>query len=99
MVLEHALITVRAGTESEFEEALAEARSHIAASKGFVSLKLLRGVEGPDRYLLLVEWETLDDHVVGFRGSDAFARWRSIIGPFFEGQPAVDHFEPVVGLT
>ena len=65
MVLEHALIDIRPGTAEAFEAALAEARLVIAASPGFVSLRLHRGVEAPDRYLLLVEWETLDDHLSG----------------------------------
>jgi heme-degrading monooxygenase HmoA len=95
MVLEHAVIDVRPGTGAHFEEAVAEARSIIAASHGFISLQLHRGIEAPDRYLLLVEWETLDDHVVGFRQSDAFARWRGLIGPYFASPPVVDHLWPV----
>jgi heme-degrading monooxygenase HmoA len=92
MVLEHALIDIRPGTGQAFEAALSEARRVIAASPGFVSLRLQRGVETEDRYLLLVEWETLDDHVVGFRGSDAFTAWRALIGPYFASPPEVVHF-------
>jgi heme-degrading monooxygenase HmoA len=96
MVLEHALITVRPGTESQFEEALGRARAVIAASPGFISLTLHRFVETPDRYLLLVEWETLEDHTVGFRESEAFVHWRALIGPFFGSPPDVGHLVPVV---
>jgi heme-degrading monooxygenase HmoA len=92
MVLEHALIDIRPGTGEAFEAALAEARRVIAASPGFVSLRLHRGIETPDRYLLLVEWDTLDAHVVGFRESDAFAAWRALIGPFFATPPEVVHY-------
>jgi len=92
MVLEHALITVRPGTSEAFEAALTEARLVIRSSEGFVSLRLHRGIETPDRYLLLVEWETLDDHVVGFRESAAFTAWRALIGPYFESPPEVVHF-------
>jgi heme-degrading monooxygenase HmoA len=95
MVLEHAVIDIRPGAGAQFEASVAEARSVIAASQGFISLHLHRGIEAPDRYLLLVEWETLDDHVVGFRQSDAFARWRALIGPYFASPPAVDHLSPV----
>ncbi len=98
MVLEHALITIRAGTAADFEAALMRARPIIAAAQGFLSLELHRGVESPDQYLLLVEWETLDDHVVGFRESEAFAEWRTLIGPHFAVPPVVDHFVPVDGL-
>ncbi len=92
MVLEHALIDIRPGTGTAFESALAEARQVIAASPGFVSLRLHRGVETEHRYLLLVEWETLEDHVVGFRESPAFTAWRTLIGPFFASPPDVVHF-------
>jgi heme-degrading monooxygenase HmoA len=92
MVLEHALLSIRSGEADQFEVALAEARRVIADSPGFNSLTLRRGIEAPDVYLLLVEWETLDDHLVGFRQSERFVRWRELIGPYFAAPPAVDHF-------
>ena len=98
MILEHALITVRPDAHHEFEAALGKAREVISRASGFASLRLLRGVESPHRYLLLVEWATLEDHTVGFRESPAFAEWRSHIGPFFESPPEVDHYDPVAGL-
>lgn len=54
----------------------------------------IAAIETPDRYLLLVEWETLDDHVVWFRQSDAFTRWRALIGPYFASPPVADHQSP-----
>ena len=98
MIVEQAVISVRPGSHQEFEEALARAHAVISASPGFRTLRLHRGIESPDRYLLLVEWETLEDHTVGFRESDRFTEWRSLIGPFFEGAPEVEHFDPVVDL-
>lgn len=98
MVLEHALISVRPGSEGAFEAALLEARQVISASPGFRSLELHRGVESPDQFLLLVEWETLEDQVVGFRESEAFTAWRALIGPYFALPPVVEHFVPVDGL-
>ncbi len=95
MILEHALIDVRPGSQAEFEAAVTRARDVISAAPGFRTFALHRGVESPDRYLLLVGWETLEDHTVGFRGSPAFAEWRSLIGPFFDGQPEVDHYLPL----
>lgn len=99
MILEHALITVRPGEQEEFEAALARARDVIAAAPGFLSLRLHRGVESPECYLLLVEWETLEDHTVGFRESERFAEWRSHIGPYFGSPPEVGHYDPVAGLA
>ena len=95
MVIEHAVITVRPGSGGRFEEAMGQARSVIAASPGFLSLGLHRGVEEPDRYVLLVEWETLEDHTEGFRQSEAFGAWRALIGPYFESPPVVDHMVKV----
>ena len=97
MILEHALITVRPDSHAEFESAMVQAREVISRAAGFRSLRLHRGVEAPDRYLLLVEWDTLEDHTVGFRESPAFAEWRSHIGPFFDSPPVVDHYDPVAG--
>ena len=99
MVLEHALITVRPDSHAEFESAMVKAREVISTADGFRSLRLHRGLEAPDRYLLLVEWDTLEDHTVGFRESPAFPEWRSHIGPFFDTPPAVDHYDPVAGLA
>ena len=57
----------------------------------------MSGIESPERWLLMIWWETLENHTVDFRGSPAFADWRSIVGPFFAEAPAVEHFEPVAG--
>lgn len=99
MILEHALITIRAGAEAEFEAAFPTALQVISAAPGCKSVRLRRGVESPSSYLLLVEWESLEAHTEDFRSSPAFAQWRAIIGPFFDDQPAVDHFGPVVSGT
>lgn len=99
MVLEHAVITVRPGTHREFEAAVAEGRRHIADSPGFRSFALHRGVEREDEYVLLVEWDHLDDHLTGFRGSAAFLAWRALVGPFFASPPDGTHLVPVEGLA
>ena len=96
MVLEHALINVPAGQEASFEAAFEQGRMVLAASPGCQAARLHRGIEHPSRYLLLVEWDSLDDHLVGFRQSPRFAEWRSLVGPYFEGPPEVDHYEQVV---
>jgi heme-degrading monooxygenase HmoA len=95
MVLEHAVISVRPGTSESFEAALREARAVIAGAQGFRSFEAHRGVESPDQYLLLIGWETLKDHMAGFRESEDFARWRALIGPYFASPPVVVHFAPL----
>ena len=95
MVLERAQFRIVPGREDEFEAAFAQARLVIAAARGFVGATLSRGVESPSTYLLLVEWETLEDHTEGFRGSPAFGEWRGLIGHLFDGAPEVEHFVQV----
>lgn len=95
MILEHALLSVVPGKETEFERAFSEARKIIESMPGFLNLKLSRGIETPNTYLLLVEWRTLDDHTVGFRGSAEYQRWKSLLHHFYEPFPTVTHFVEV----
>lgn len=96
MVLEAALLRVRAGEESAFEEAMLKAAPVIAGAAGYMGHQLQRCMETPGRYLLLVRWETLEAHTVGFRGSAAFAEWRGIVGPYFAEAPLVEHYAGVL---
>ncbi|HEX3333037.1 MAG TPA: antibiotic biosynthesis monooxygenase [Acidimicrobiales bacterium] len=96
MITEHALLDVVPGRELEFAEAMERAKSLIAASPGFVSLRVERCVERPSRFLLLVEWERLEDHTEGFRGSPAYEEWRAALHHFYDPFPVVEHFETVV---
>jgi heme-degrading monooxygenase HmoA len=95
MITEHALLPVIPGQESEFIETMDRAKAIIAASPGFVSLRVERCVERPSFFLLLVEWETLEAHTEGFRNSDAYQEWRSLLHHFYDPFPVVEHFETV----
>jgi heme-degrading monooxygenase HmoA len=95
VITEHALLPVRAGQENQFIEAMDRATSIIAASPGFVSLRVSRCVEKPSLFLLLVEWDSLEAHTEGFRGSDAYQEWRSMLHHFYDPFPVVEHFETV----
>lgn len=96
MILEHADIRIDPVRAAEFEEAILRGASTvIAQAKGFRGFKVNRSIESPGRYLLMIYWDTLEDHTVGFRGSDAFAQWRAIVGPFFAQPPVVEHLELV----
>jgi heme-degrading monooxygenase HmoA len=96
VITEHALLEVIAGQEGAFLEAMDEAKTLIAASPGFVSLRVERGVERPGCFLLLVEWERLEDHTEAFRGSAAYREWRAALHHFYDPFPVVEHFEAVV---
>lgn len=96
MILEHADIRIDPSKSAAFEEAILRGvNTVIAQAKGFKGFQVQRSIESPGRYLLLIQWETLDNHTVDFRGSDAFAQWRAIVGPFFAQPPVVEHFELV----
>ena len=95
MVLEVALIDVNAGSEADFRSAYAEARQHVAASSGVGTIRMTQGVETPTRFVLLIEWDSVEAHD-GFRQSAAFGRWRGLIGPYFASPPHVEHFADVV---
>ncbi|GAY09527.1 antibiotic biosynthesis monooxygenase [Pseudonocardia sp. N23] len=95
MVLEIADFDIRPGTEDQFAAAYLQARDLLAATPGFVSARMTRGIESPSRFVLLVEWQSVEAHTVGFRGSDRFPKWREIIGPFFAGDPRVEHAQDV----
>ena len=93
MVIEHGAINIVPGQEAAFEAAFVEAAKVIATSRGFQFVRLCRGIERPSAYLLLVGWDSLDDHLDGFRESELFTRWRALIGPYFDGAPVVEHYE------
>lgn len=95
MILECALLDVREGMQADFEAAFGRARPLIGVQPGFVSLRLERCVENDSRYLLLVEWERLEDHTEGFRTSPEYEQWRRLLHHFYEPFPTVEHFEAV----
>ncbi|HEY0640595.1 MAG TPA: antibiotic biosynthesis monooxygenase [Pseudonocardiaceae bacterium] len=95
MVLEIADFLIREGVEDDFAAAYADAVRFITSSPGCLSARLVRGVENPRRFVLLVEWETLEAHTEGFRGSAAFIGWRAAVGGFFAEPPTVEHARPV----
>lgn len=86
---------MKPGLEAEFESAFAEARPIIASMPGFLSLQLLRGIESASTYLLLVEWETVEHHEVGFRQSPEYQQWRALLHRFYEPFPVVEHYQHV----
>jgi heme-degrading monooxygenase HmoA len=96
VVLEHALLTIRPGEQEAFESAFARARQHIAGIPGFRRLTLSRCLERDTGYLLLVEWDRLEDHTEGFRGSPAYQEWKALLHGFYEPFPVVEHYTQVL---
>jgi heme-degrading monooxygenase HmoA len=93
MILEVADIRIHAGQQAAFDEAIVRGLTTVASqAKGFRGWKVNHSVESPERYLLMIFWDTLEDHTVGFRQGPLFAQWRAIVGPFFAAPPVVEHF-------
>ena len=95
MILEVAVLNVKAGQAEQFEANFAEAQTIIASMSGYVSHELQRCIEIPNQYILLVRWQTLEDHTEGFRGSEEYQRWKSLLHDFYDPFPSVEHYESV----
>ena len=95
MILEVAILNVRAGQASEFELAFAQASPLIASISGYIAHELQRCIETPDRYLLLVQWQTLEAHTQGFRGSPQYQEWKRLLHHFYDPFPLVEHYRQV----
>ena len=92
MILEVAPLKVRPGRAAEFEGAFRAAERIISRMPGYLSHELQRCIEKPNRYLLLVRWETLEAHTVGFRQSAPYQKWKALLHHFYEPFPAVEHY-------
>jgi heme-degrading monooxygenase HmoA len=96
MIVERARFQILPDAREAFEQAFATARTVIAQASGYRSLRLLRGIEHPSEYLLLIEWDSVEDHMEGFRQSELYARWAELLKPHYAAAPEVEHFDPVV---
>ncbi|MDT4939255.1 MAG: hypothetical protein QOG80_2926 [Pseudonocardiales bacterium] len=95
MVLEVADIRVTPGAEAEFIAAYTGARQVLATTPGCRSVRMTRSIESPSRFVLLVEWDSVEAHERNFRGTDRFGTWRAAIGPYFAAPPVVEHVNDV----
>ena len=96
MILEVAILDVRAGQEAQFEAAFRQASKIIASMTGYVSHQLQRSLENRNRYILLVNWNSLEDHTIGFRGSPQYQEWKHLLHHFYDPFPTVEHYEPIL---
>ena len=96
MILEVAVMDVRAGSEAAYEAAFRQASSIIASMPGYISHQLQRCIEVPNRYLLLVNWDSLEAHTIGFRGAREYQEWKRLLHHFYDPFPTVEHYQPVL---
>jgi heme-degrading monooxygenase HmoA len=96
MITEHAILQVKPGQTEAFTAAMREAIPLISATPGFRGIDVQPCIETPDRFLLLVQWETVADHEQGFRGSDRYLTWKALLHPFYAPFPLVEHYGPSI---
>jgi len=99
VILEAAMLNVRAGQSAAFEETFQKAQQIIASAPGYLSHELQRCLEVENQYLLLVRWRALEDHTEGFRKSAAYAEWKRLLHHFYDPFPKVEHYRRVAGLA
>ena len=93
MILEIAEIRIPPGQNDAFDAAIKHGiETVIMKAEGYRLHRVVKGIESPERYMLMIWWETLEDHTVKFRGGPLFAEWRAIVGPFFASPPSVEHY-------
>ena len=93
MILEIADIRIPPGKQAEFDAAIQHGiKTVVSTAKGFRGFEVRKGIETPERYVLMIEWETLENHTVDFRQGPLFPQWRAIVGPYFAVPPVVEHF-------
>ncbi len=93
MIIEHAEFTIAPSDAEAFEAAFLVGREAIAQASGYHWSRLVRQIEDPGKYLLLIGWESLEAHMVDFRGSELFTRWRAAVGPYFAEAPVLTHYQ------
>jgi len=93
MVLEVAILEIKLGLSQEFENSFEIAAEIISSQKGYISHELKKCLEHDDKYLLLVQWESIEDHEIGFRGSEAYQEWKKILHHYYDPFPVVEHYQ------
>jgi heme-degrading monooxygenase HmoA len=97
MILEVAILQIRPGASAEFEAAFLQAQGIISSMPGYISHELQRCLERQDDYILLVRWQTIADHEVGFRQTPQYQEWKQLLHHFYDPFPTVRHYELVAG--
>lgn len=91
-ILEVAILQVKAGMNEQFEQSFKQASRIISGMSGYIGHELQKCIEKDNQYVLLVRWETLEDHTVGFRGSQQYAEWKSLLHHYYDPFPTVEHY-------
>ncbi len=96
MILEKATLNIKPGLESDFEKDFQKASAIISSMKGYISHELHHCIEKNNRYLLLVRWETIEDHEIGFRKSAEYQDWKELLHHYYDPFPEVEHYSRLI---
>jgi heme-degrading monooxygenase HmoA len=95
MILEVAMLNVIVGKEEDFEKDFKIASKYISSIEGYINHSLRKCIENKNKYILLVEWQTLEDHTIGFRKSEAYLEWKRLLHHYYDPFPTVEHYESI----
>lgn len=95
MILEMAALHIVPGQDAEFEQSFKQASKIISRMKGYIDHELQKCMEQENKYILLVRWETLQDHTIGFRGSEEYQHWKALLHHYYDPFPVVEHYEKI----
>jgi len=96
MILEVAILNVKRGQEKQFEIDFATAGQFISSIKGYVRHSLRICLEQSNKYILLVDWENLEDHTIGFKQSTEYLEWKTLLHNYYDPFPTVEHYETII---
>ena len=92
MILEVAILNVIKSKTKEFETDFIIAGKYISATKGYIKHTLKKCIEQENKYILLVEWDRLEDHTCGFRESKEYIEWKKLLHHYYNPFPTVEHY-------
>lgn len=95
MITEIAVLNIKQDESRSFESAFSKAQAIISSAKGYIHHELLKCMEETDKYLLVVQWQTLEDHIEGFRKSRPYSEWKNLLHHFYDPFPRVEHYKKI----
>ena len=93
MILEVAILNIKKGQSEAFEKAFSSAENIISSMNGYINHQLKKCIEETDKYIILINWRTLEDHEIGFRKSDKYQQWKTLLHHYYEPFPTVQHYK------
>lgn len=99
MILEVAILNIKLGLSDQFEQSFKKASAIISSMDGYIEHQLQKCIESPDQYILLVRWESIEHHEIGFRQSDQYQEWKSLLHHYYDPFPVVEHYTEIYSQT